>query len=350
MSSKKFKSNSELTETSVEEPGSGFTCMICAEPSEYYAIGDCNHPICSICALRMRFVSKEKDCAVCKNRMEYMIVSQFLKKSGIRPFNSFGIFADSVLPGLRIDHSCMLYFYNCARHSKGLETLKTLNCDCGETFRNRRDLQRHLKGAHDGLQMCELCLDNLRLFVCEQILYDKKMLRKHLNETHPLCKFCNINLFDSMKLYTHMRDTHFTCWLCPAAHQHRFYKNQADVEIHLRNNHIVCKECFSSMPVGTRSSCAFRTDADFRDHMMVYHSVSLPANSSISVSFKFSGKGDKKARAAMPSSEPELSEENPNYLDLFMVFWPFISRKSLNSSHYFYSAFIVMLTGLSESL
>jgi hypothetical protein len=317
MSSKISKITSESAALSMAEPR--FTCMICTESSEFYAVGNCNHPICSICALRMRFVSKEKECVVCKSRMEYMIVSMFVKKAGFRPFASFEIFADSILPGLRIDHSCMLYYYNCSRHAKGLETLKALNCDCGETFRNRRDLQRHLSSTHDGRQMCDLCVDNLRLFICEQILYDKKSLREHLSETHPPCKFCNINLFDSMQLYNHMRDSHFTCWLCPSAHQHRFYKNQADIEIHLRKNHIVCKECFSSMPAGTRSSCAFRTDADFREHMMVYHNVAVPANSSISVSFKFSGKSDKKVRAVNPSGDSDSSEVDPTYLDLFMV-------------------------------
>ncbi len=326
----KLKSKLQSMEGKVEKASSankgseGFVCIICAESSEYYAIGECDHAVCSVCALRMRLVAKEKDCAICKRKMEFMIVTSFVKRHGVRPFQSFGIFTDSVMPGLRIDHSTMMYYFNCSKHHKELEIMRGMNCRlCAENFRSRKDLLRHLNGVHDST-LCELCLDNLHLFVNEQVIYSKKALKDHLNgsashpSVHPPCKFCKINLFDSMQLYNHMRDRHFTCWLCPASHQHRFYKNASDIEQHLRNNHIVCRECFTTLPVGTRSGCAFRSDADMREHMLVYHNINLPPNSSIAVSFKVRGgrEGGESKVATRPDAASD--ERDPNYLDLYM--------------------------------
>lgn len=39
-----------------EEEDIGDFCFICANPIEYYAIGDCNHLTCSMCALRLRYI------------------------------------------------------------------------------------------------------------------------------------------------------------------------------------------------------------------------------------------------------------------------------------------------------
>lgn len=51
-------------------------CLVCADEMVYTAIGACQHPICSICALRIRFKSKDKSCVVCKAHMESMLVYQ----------------------------------------------------------------------------------------------------------------------------------------------------------------------------------------------------------------------------------------------------------------------------------
>ena len=36
-------------------------CLVCAKPIKYLAVGKCGHPICSLCAMRLRIKSKEKD-------------------------------------------------------------------------------------------------------------------------------------------------------------------------------------------------------------------------------------------------------------------------------------------------
>ena len=41
-------------------------CWICAEPVKFYAVAECNHRTCHICALRLRALYKRKDCTFCK--------------------------------------------------------------------------------------------------------------------------------------------------------------------------------------------------------------------------------------------------------------------------------------------
>ncbi|CAM9441852.1 unnamed protein product, partial [Ectocarpus fasciculatus] len=298
-------------------------CIICAENADFYAVGICNHPICSICALRMRLIAKEKECAICKQRMDFMVVSMF--RNAVQPFQSFGIFADTIAPGVRIDHASSLYFVNCAKHYSDLDVQRAVTCSlCQERFRSRKDLSKHLSNAHD-VAMCQLCLDNLRLFVCEQELYTKNELKTHLNGrpggapgVHPQCHFCKSNVFDSMQLYAHMRDRHFSCYLCPAAHQHRFYKTIGDLELHFKSSHITCNICFSQSPVGARSYCVFRSNQEYREHMLSEHNVNLPPNSTnhLKVAFKFHSKN---GGVAAPGGEMDgIDGSEPAYLDLFI--------------------------------
>lgn len=41
-------------------------CWICAEPVKYYAVSECNHRTCHVCALRLRALYKKTDCTFCK--------------------------------------------------------------------------------------------------------------------------------------------------------------------------------------------------------------------------------------------------------------------------------------------
>ena len=37
------------------------TCLVCAKTVKFLAVGKCGHPICSLCALRLRLKSKDKE-------------------------------------------------------------------------------------------------------------------------------------------------------------------------------------------------------------------------------------------------------------------------------------------------
>jgi rubrerythrin len=76
------------------------SCLICANEVEYLAVSSCFHAYCSVCALRMRIKSKDKNCAVCKSHMQSVMVSHHLRFEGMSSFE-LNLFLDDncVLPG-----------------------------------------------------------------------------------------------------------------------------------------------------------------------------------------------------------------------------------------------------------
>jgi hypothetical protein len=55
----------DVTASQTEDDGQDL-CWICAEPVKYYAISECNHRTCHVCALRLRALYKKLDCTFCK--------------------------------------------------------------------------------------------------------------------------------------------------------------------------------------------------------------------------------------------------------------------------------------------
>lgn len=41
-------------------------CFLCAEPATYWAVGECGHRTCDVCAVRMRALYKKTECSFCK--------------------------------------------------------------------------------------------------------------------------------------------------------------------------------------------------------------------------------------------------------------------------------------------
>ena len=58
------------TQTDVQQDASQEqdSCWICAEPIKYYAVSECNHRTCHVCALRLRVLYQKLDCTFCKVR------------------------------------------------------------------------------------------------------------------------------------------------------------------------------------------------------------------------------------------------------------------------------------------
>lgn len=52
-----------------DEDGDDTVCWICAEPVKYYALSQCGHRTCHVCALRLRALYKKLECTFCKVRM-----------------------------------------------------------------------------------------------------------------------------------------------------------------------------------------------------------------------------------------------------------------------------------------
>ena len=42
-------------------------CILCAEVADFIGVGECNHePICYRCIYKMRVISKNNSCPICK--------------------------------------------------------------------------------------------------------------------------------------------------------------------------------------------------------------------------------------------------------------------------------------------
>jgi hypothetical protein len=57
------------SQTEAQEDDGQDLCWICAEPVKYYAVSECNHRTCHVCALRLRALYKKLDCTFCKVRI-----------------------------------------------------------------------------------------------------------------------------------------------------------------------------------------------------------------------------------------------------------------------------------------
>jgi len=56
----------KIAAVAVSEAGDMDVCWICAEPVKYYAVSECNHRTCHVCAIRLRALYKKMECTFCK--------------------------------------------------------------------------------------------------------------------------------------------------------------------------------------------------------------------------------------------------------------------------------------------
>lgn len=259
-----------------------FCCDICAEENvQFVSIGPCDHPICSMCALRLRCKSNDKACPICKQEIEFTVICESVVAA--KGFASFGVWGDTPSPGVDIDHQSGMLFVDIPEHFHHMNAMKSLICPwkgCETRSSSIDQLQKHVKDAH-GQTFCGLCLQHRPLFIPEHMLMPLAQLKKHLNAPpaafsgpkgdktggHPMCRFCNQHFFDTSELHKvcafsknahhishhfflilpylafvpcviflrqHMRSRHFTCHLCPSAHQFRYYKNSIDLRRHTK--------------------------------------------------------------------------------------------------------------------
>ena len=306
---------SRTTDSVVSIPTqSSITCTICAEENiSFLAVGPCNHPICSMCALRIRFKTKSFDCPICKSLMDVMVV--FPHSRSVHDYLSFSLPDDEWVytcppyPGTELLSVARMIFFDCRDHLKSFEKLISICCplkDCGRMFPSNRRLLDHLNHQHMGLTICNICLDHRQLFIPEHKVVTKSELKQHMNgskdsvqsnesslssskqspriaesgdtyftQGHPRCEFCRSHYFDSSALFSHMQSAHETCHLCPGRMMFRYYRNIASIQQHYRKNHIVCESCYEIEERRlSGEAVAFNTYSDYSTHMTEYHGLS----------------------------------------------------------------------------
>mmetsp|Transcript_33816 Transcript_33816/g.32269 ORF Transcript_33816/g.32269 Transcript_33816/m.32269 type:complete len:1231 (+) Transcript_33816:59-3751(+) len=324
------------------------SCVICTEDNiKFAAVGLCEHSICSLCSMRIRVKSNDKNCPLCKQAMDIVIVFSTTSK-GDHSFESYGISdIDSPAPGLDIDHRAAMIYADCRKHYVEMDNLRSIVCPlkkCHERFPTDENLMKHLSAAHPGHVLCKLCLQHRPLFIAEQSLMTIGELKRHMSALpgaltgaggdktggHPLCLFCDEYFYDSSALYIHMKQEHQTCHLCPVELQHRFYPSMEELKTHLRGDHFVCDICETNSLNGVEGvgvfGSSFRYHGEYAAHLQSMHGgkkASMQLGFRVGRSSdgdvyrgkgKFEGKGDPNRRIGakkLPFLDLDMSQADP---------------------------------------
>ncbi|KAG9083767.1 hypothetical protein FS749_005746 [Ceratobasidium sp. UAMH 11750] len=200
-------------------------CWICAEPIKFYALAECNHRTCHVCALRLRALYKRTDCTFCKHPQ----VSIIFTKSATKNYSDFTPndipFSD---PKLQIS-------FETKEMMEDTLILLRFNCpdeDCDVVAHGWHDLKWHAKDKHDSI-LCDLCIRHKKIFAHEHTLYSHVTFSLHMPSTHsrrftaqekadaglpdfvhPICQFCRECFFGDDELFGHLREHHEECFVC----------------------------------------------------------------------------------------------------------------------------------------
>ncbi|CAE6363209.1 unnamed protein product [Rhizoctonia solani] len=254
-------------------------CWICAEPVKFYALSECNHKTCHVCALRLRALYKRTDCTFCKHSQ----VSVIFTTSATKAYSNFTPndipFSD---PKLQIS-------FETKEMMEDTMILLRFNCpdaDCDVIAQGWGDLKWHVKEKHDSM-LCDLCIRHKKIFAHEHTLYSPITFSLHMpsvhtrrfsaqekanaglpDMVHPMCQFCRECLFGDDELFGHLREHHEECFVCKREGiRDQYFRNYEHLEEHFKEQHYPC----------THSTCleqkfvVFATQLDLQGHQVDVH-------------------------------------------------------------------------------
>ncbi|KAJ7187604.1 hypothetical protein GGX14DRAFT_611193 [Mycena pura] len=278
------------TPAATEEPAGTedvAVCWICAELVKYYAVSDCNHRTCHVCALRLRALYKNDHCTFCKEPQPSMVFTPSAD-------TSFASYDTEKMPWS--DAKLSIYFETQEMMEETLLLLR-FNCpdaECTFIGSGWSDIKLHVRAAH-GRLMCDLCIRNKKVFAHEHALYPPNILPLHLPSmlsnarsnksfgkgkdkdqieggVHPLCEFCRECFFGDDELYAHMREAHEECFICKRQNvRDQYFLNYAAMEGHFTNDHYPCTHttCLA------RKFVVFGSALDLKAHAVEEHGGEL---------------------------------------------------------------------------
>ncbi|KAI0891052.1 hypothetical protein F4806DRAFT_489650 [Annulohypoxylon nitens] len=262
-----------------EEDVEAEVCFICASPVIHQSVAPCNHRTCHICALRMRALYKNKECAHCRTLAPFVLFTDDAVKR-YQDYSDADVTSTDDNIGIRytnediVGDTVLLLRYNCPDDS------------CDFAGLGWPDLHRHVRSAHQK-KMCDLCTRNKKVFTHEHDLFTDKELEKHMRhgddrpgavdqtgfKGHPLCAFCGQRFYDDDKLYEHCRSKHERCFLCDRQdpRQPHYYRDYNALEEHFKKDHFLCldRECLEKKFV------VFSSEIDLKAHQLSEHRNSL---------------------------------------------------------------------------
>ncbi|KAI0104038.1 hypothetical protein F4776DRAFT_647979 [Hypoxylon sp. NC0597] len=254
-------------------------CFICASPVIHQSVAPCNHRTCHICALRMRALYKNKECAHCRTLAPFVIFTDDAVKR-YQDYSDADVTSTDDNIGIRytnediVGDTVLLLRYNCP----------DVSCDFAGL--GWPDLHRHVRSTHHK-KMCDLCTRNKKVFTHEHELFTDKELERHMRhgddrpgavdqtgfKGHPLCAFCGQRFYDDDKLYEHCRSKHERCFLCDRQdpRQPHYYRDYNALEEHFKKDHFLCldRECMEKKFV------VFGSEMDLKAHQLTEHGNSL---------------------------------------------------------------------------
>lgn len=283
-------------------------CAVCAEPLEWLAYGPCGHrEVCSTCTSRLRFILNDKNCCICKQECPCVVVTKALGDytNTVGDFSTLSAEANEGKVGDYWFHLDTQAYFDDEQHYKMIKAMCRLSCSacdntCGaqepgkelqkhdRQFKHIDQLRRHLFHAHK-LSMCSLCLEGRKIFICEQKLYTRAQLERHVsrgdsevdgNEIerggfmgHPICDFCKKRSYGDNELYLHMSRDHYTCHICQRRHPEHFeyYRNYNDLEAHFSQEHFLCEnaDCLAKKFV------VFASESELKRHNAIEHAGNM---------------------------------------------------------------------------
>ncbi|CAE6427361.1 unnamed protein product [Rhizoctonia solani] len=254
-------------------------CWICAEPVKFYALSECNHRTCHVCALRLRALYKRTDCTFCKHPQVSVIFTASPTK----------VYPDFTPNDIPFSDPKLQISFETKEMMEDTMILLRFNCpdaDCDAIAQGWSDLKWHAKDKHDSI-LCDLCIRHKKIFAHEHTLYSPITFGLHMpsvhtrrfsaqekanaalpDMVHPMCQFCKECLFSDDELFGHLREHHEECFVCKREGvRDQYFRNYEQLEQHFRDQHYPC----------THSTCleqkfvVFATQLDLQGHQVDVH-------------------------------------------------------------------------------
>eukprot|EP00930_Biecheleria_cincta_P037860 TRINITY_DN26011_c0_g1_i1.p1 TRINITY_DN26011_c0_g1~~TRINITY_DN26011_c0_g1_i1.p1 ORF type:complete len:1132 (-),score=214.51 TRINITY_DN26011_c0_g1_i1:142-3537(-) len=227
-------------------------CLLCCQDApSYVSVGPCGHAdACWVCAVRLRALSNDNCCPVCKVEAEEILITD----DASLPFP-----ASSRLSGLPGDSALGIRFAN-EQIERAVMRLFEYRCRLDRcaysdiAFRSLWELENHLWKVH-WRQFCSTCLKGRASFICEQVVYTQRDIQRHCRfgdrasniggrdvpgvPAHSWCEFCKQYFRDDDDLLYHMHTRHHLCQIC-GGQQNQFYPNFRCLASHFAELHYVC--------------------------------------------------------------------------------------------------------------
>jgi len=290
------------------------TCPLCRhENVQVFAVGDCFHPVCYLCSVKMRILCEETYCAICRQDLpKIFLVSNLSETKTKIDLTAFSPIDDTGV--------CGIYYPTKSDwiRRKAEKLLRNFCPMCKTEFESFDLLRRHVQQKHRALY-CDLCVEHLNLFPHERKYYTRAELVQHLRQGdkddksmrgHPLCKFCNDHFLDNDQLYKHMRQEHHYCHLCTS--DSVYYSTFALLRDHYRSAHFLCEidQCRD-----VQFTNVFPNEFEFRAHQAAQHSKNRATArqlGKVQVEFQSTNPRDRRQQRETTSNNVETQNEETN--------------------------------------